>query len=129
MLPEVEIATVNTIGDGLRRAAQRYADQDALLFQSRRWSYRELDQAVNRVAHHLLSSGLKQGDRVAAYGKNSDAYLLLFLACARSGLIHVPINFALVKDELLYLLNQSGASAIYIDDELADNADAVVNDT
>ena len=129
MLPEVEIATANTIGDGLRRAAKRYANQDALLFQSRRWTYRELDRAVNRVASHLLSSGLKQGDRVAAYGKNSDAYLLLFLACARSGLIHVPINFALVKEELLYLLNQSGASAIYIDDELADNADAVVNDT
>ena len=129
MLPEVEIATLNTIGDGLRRSAKRFANKDAILFQQRRWTYRQLDHAVNRVANFLLQSGLHQGDRVAAYGKNSDAYLLLFLACARTGMIHVPINFALVKEELLYLLKQSGAVAIFMDEDLAANVDAVVKDT
>jgi fatty-acyl-CoA synthase len=129
MLPEVEIATLNTIGDGLRRSAKRFADKDAILFQQRRWTYQQLDHAVNRVANFLLQSGLHQGDRVAAYGKNSDAYLLLFLACARTGMIHVPINFALVKEELLYLLKQSGAVAIFMDEDLAANVDAVVKDT
>lgn len=129
MLPDVEIASRNTIGDGLRRVAKRYPNKEALLFQARRWTYRELDAAVNRVANHLLASGLQHGDRVAAYGKNSDAYLLLFLACARSGLIHVPINFALVKEELHYLLNQSGAVAAYVDEELAGNLNAVLADT
>lgn len=129
MLAEVERASTNTVGDGLRRVAKRYANKDALLFQSRRWTFRALDQAVNRVANALLASGLQKGDRVAAYGKNSDAYLLLFLACARSGLIHVPINFALVKEELLYLLQQSGAVAIYTDDALAANVAAVLAET
>jgi len=129
MLPEVEIATLNTIGDGLRRAAQRFADKEAIIFQQRRWTYQQLDHSVNRVANYLLQSGLKQGDRVAAYGKNSDAYLLLFLACARAGLIHVPINFALVKDELLYLLNQSGAIAIFMDEDLTSNVEAVLNES
>lgn len=129
MLPEVEIATLNTIGDGLRRSAKRFANKEAIIFQQRRWTYQQLDRAVNRVANFLLQSGLKQGDRVAAYGKNSDAYLLLFLACARAGIIHVPINFALVKDELLYLLNQSGALAVFMDEDLSDNVDAVLQDT
>lgn len=129
MLPEVEIATLNTIGDGLRRSAKRFVNKEAIIFDQRRWTYLQLDQAVNRVANFLLQSGLNKGDRVAAYGKNSDAYLLLFLACARAGMIHVPINFALVKDELLYLLNQSGAVALFMDEDLVTNVDTLLNDT
>jgi len=129
MLPEVEIATLNTIGDGLRRSAKRFSNKEAIIFNQRRWTYLQLDNAVNRVANHLLQSGLNKGDRVAAYGKNSDAYLILFLACARAGIIHVPINFALVSDELLYLLKQSGAAAIYMDEELNANVDAILKDT
>ena len=129
MLPEVEIATLNTIGDGLRRAAQRFADKEAVIFQQRRWTYQQLDQSVNRVANYLLQSGLTQGDRVAAYGKNSDAYLILFLASARAGMVHVPINFALVQDELLYLLKQSGAIAVFMDEDLSDNVAAILSDT
>jgi fatty-acyl-CoA synthase len=129
MLPEVEIATLNTIGDGLRRSAKRFSNKEAIIFNQRRWTYLQLDNAVNRVANYLLKSGLNKGDRVAAYGKNSDAYLILFLACARAGIIHVPINFALVSDELLYLLKQSGAVAIYMDEELNANVDAILKDT
>ena len=129
MLPEVEIATLNTIGDGLRRSAKRFSNKEAIIFNQRRWTYLQLDNAVNRVANYLLQSGLNKGDRVAAYGKNSDAYLILFLACARAGIIHVPINFALVSDELLYLLKQSGAVAIYMDEELNANVDVILKDT
>ncbi len=129
MLPEVEVAIQNTIGDGLRRAAKRFANKEAIIFQQRRWTYSQLDQAVNRVANFLLESGLNKGDRVAAYGKNSDAYIILFLACARAGMIHVPINFALVKDELLYLLKQSGSAAIFTDEDLAANVSAIQSET
>ncbi len=57
-------------------------------------TYQALATAANRVANGLLAQGLQPGDRVAAYGKNSDAYVLLWLACNRAGLIHVPINYA-----------------------------------
>lgn len=129
MLSEVNSALSNTIGDGLRRSAQRNANSEALIFQNRRWNYKDLDEAVNKTSNFLLDSGLKSGDRVAAYGKNSDVYIILFLACARSGMIHVPINFALVAEELSYLLNQSGSVAIFYDEDLAGNLDAVKGDT
>ena len=58
-----------------------------------------------RVAARLLALGLEPGDRVAAFGKNSDAYLLLYLGCARAGLVHVPVNFNATGDELAYLLD------------------------
>jgi fatty-acyl-CoA synthase len=55
---------------------------------------------------------LQPGDRVAAYGRNSDAYLIAFLACCRAGLVHVPVNYALTGGELRYILDQSGARAL-----------------
>lgn len=122
---QIARATRNTIGDALNRSAQRHGDKIALQYADRRWSFQGLNQAANRVAHQLLALGLTQGDRVAAYGKNSDAYLILWLACTKAGLIHVPVNFALVKEELIYVLNQSGAKALFSDFSLKTHVDEV----
>ena len=87
----MKLAWRNTIGDVLRRSAARSPGVTALHFEDRVWSYRELDAAANRVARRLLGAGpARRAIGSAAYGKNSDAYLLLFLACARAGLVHVP---------------------------------------
>ncbi len=95
----------------LRRSAARNPDRTALTFEDRAWTYRELDDAVSRTAAWLLAGGVARGDRIAAYGTNSDAYVIAFLACARARLVHVPINYALRGDELSYLLQTSGARA------------------
>ena len=115
----------NTIGDAIRRSAARSAKKDALIYGERRWSYAELDVGANRVANALLAQGLEKGDRVAAYGMNSDAYVLLWLGCVRAGLIHVPVNFHLAGDELLYILNQSGSKALFYDPGLEGNVEDV----
>jgi fatty-acyl-CoA synthase len=121
----IQQATRNTIGDMFRRTALRNAEKTALEYNGRCWSYKDLDSAINRVANRLLALGLHKGDRVAAYGKNSDAYLILWLACTRSGLIHVPVNFSLTERELAYVLTQSGTRALFADDSLKSNIDAV----
>ncbi len=109
----------STVDDVVRRSALRHPHRPALHFQDRTWTYRELDEAVTRAAGVLLDLGLAQGDRVAAYGRNSDAYLLGFLGCARAGLVHVPINYNLTGDELSYLVDQSGSRAVLTDPALA----------
>lgn len=119
--PEIARARRDTIGDAFGRSVARNPDKDALVFGGRRWSYAELDAGANRVANALLAMGLQKGDRVAAYGKNSDAYVLLWLGCARAGVIHVPVNFALTGEELLYILNQSGAKALFHDPAFEEN--------
>ncbi|WP_199430439.1 acyl-CoA synthetase [Qaidamihabitans albus] len=113
----------STVSDVLRRSAARVPGRTALRFADRTWSYAELDAAVTRAAAHLLSLGLRSGDRVAAYGKNSDAYLIGFLACARAGLVHVPVNYNLVGTELSYLVEQSGSTVALVDPALRGNLD------
>jgi fatty-acyl-CoA synthase len=108
----------STVADVLRRSAARVPRRVALRFAGRQWTYAGLDAAVTRAAAHLLGLGLRKGDRVAGYGRNSDAYLISFLACARAGLVHVPINYNLTGDELRYLLGQSGSSAALADPAL-----------
>ncbi|MCC2108098.1 MAG: AMP-binding protein, partial [Hyphomicrobiales bacterium] len=115
----------STISDGLRRSAMKFRGRAALTFAGRTWSFAEIDEAAGRVAHRLAGMGLKKGDRVGAYAKNSDAYLMLWLGCVRIGLVHVPINYALTAGELSYILEQSGARALFHDPDLGATVDAV----
>ena len=116
----------NTITDALSRAARRFGSQTALSYLDRCWSFSGLYDAAGRIALSLQEAGLKKGDRVAAYGTNSDAFFLLWLACTRAGFVHVPINYGLVGRELEYILSNSGASALYWDEALADKAKSVL---
>jgi len=118
----------STVDGVVARSARRWPDRVALRFEDREWSYAELDAAVSRAAGALLGTGLAAGDRVAAYGRNSDAYLLGFLACSRAGLVHVPVNYALTGDELAYLLEQSGSRAVLFDPKLQEHLEPVLGD-
>jgi fatty-acyl-CoA synthase len=115
----------STVGDLVRRSARRDPERVALVFGERSWTYKALDQASSRVACRLLELKLKKGDRVAAYGKNSDAYLILYLACAKAGLVHVPVNFALGGEELAYIVNQSGCRVLFADPSLEERVHAI----
>ncbi|MFI2760439.1 acyl-CoA synthetase [Streptomyces echinatus] len=109
----------STVDGVLRRSARRTPARVAVEYGDRVWTYEELDEAVSRAASVLLGEGLAAGDRVASYGHNSDAYLIGFLACARAGLVHVPVNQNLTGDDLAYVLDQSGSSLVLADPGLA----------
>ncbi|MGW7546895.1 acyl-CoA synthetase [Streptomyces sp. NPDC054770] len=110
----------STVDGVLRRSARRTPARVAVRYGDRRWTYEELDDAVSRAARVLLGQGLDRGDRVGTYGHNSDAYLIAFLACARAGLVHVPVNQNLTGDDLAYIVGQSGSSLVLADPDLAD---------
>ncbi|MCA1728132.1 MAG: acyl-CoA synthetase [Actinobacteria bacterium] len=129
MQPQITRSIRNTVGDGLRRSARRDPDKTALVFGDRTWTFAQLDAAVNHAANALLREGLEKGDRVAAYGHNSDAYVIAWLSCTRAGLIHVPINYALTGEELLYVLDQSGSKALFYDADLSEAVEAVCDRT
>lgn len=112
-------ARSNTVDGVLRRSARRVPGRTAVRYADRSWTYRELDDAVTAAARMLLADGTEPGDRVASYGHNSDAYLIGFLACARAGLVHVPVNHGLTGEDLRYLLEQSGSALVLTDAALA----------
>ncbi len=109
----------STVDGVLSRSARRTPRSTALRYGERSWTYEELDDAVSRAARVLRDQGLAPGDRVGAYAHNSDAYLIGFLACARAGLVHVPVNQNLTGEDLAYILRQSGSSLVLTDPDLA----------
>ncbi|GAB2744491.1 acyl-CoA synthetase [Salinifilum aidingensis] len=130
----MEALRSSAVADVLRRSAARHPERTALRFTddtgaTRSWTYAALDDAVSRVAAWLTGTGARAGERVAAYGKNSDAYLIGYLACARAGLIHVPVNNSLAGAELSYLLSHSGSTLALVDPDLTEAVAEVRADT
>ncbi|WP_407840523.1 fatty acyl-CoA synthetase [Streptomyces sp. DSM 116496] len=110
----------NTVDGLLHDSARRVPDRIAVRYRERTWTYAELDAAVSTGAVVLRGRyGLAEGDRVATFGHNSDAYLLAFLACARAGLTHVPVNQNLTGEDLAYILENSGSTLVLADPDLA----------
>jgi fatty-acyl-CoA synthase len=111
----------NTVGDAVRRAARLFRDKSALVFEDRDWSFNALDRAADRVARFFADLGLNAGDRIAAYGRNSDAYFIAWLACVRGGFVHVPVNYGLTGEELSYIVSQSGSRLVLVAAALEEN--------
>jgi fatty-acyl-CoA synthase len=99
-----------TIGHNLERTAARVPDSDALVsrHQGVRYTYAQLNDAVDRLACGMLASGLRKGDRVGVWGPNRYEWTLAQYATAKLGVIQVNVNPAYRTSELEYALSQSG---------------------
>lgn len=102
--------------DGLlRRAVQSAPDRTAVVEGSRRVSYRELDDLVERVATNLFKQGIEKGDRIALVLGNCIEFIVVTMAAARLGAVIVPLNIRQSRSENEYMLNSSSAKAILFD--------------
>jgi acetyl-CoA synthetase len=76
------------------------------------WSYAALEDAVLRTAGALRAAGLVEGDRVMIRLDNTSAYAILFFGAIAAGLVALPASSQLTDREALFLLADSGASAL-----------------
>jgi fatty-acyl-CoA synthase len=108
--PSTQPLLGETIGENLQRSAARVPDNLALVsrHQNRRYTYAELNAAVDEVARGLLALGLEAGDRIGIWSPNCAEWVLVQYATAKAGVILVNINPAYRTSELAYALNQSG---------------------
>ncbi len=100
------------------RAVARVPERTALVFGERRWSYRELWDAVAAAAAQLGARGVGPGDRVLVLARNSDRYVITWLATQLIAAVHVPVNFMLGDREVGYIAAHSGATLALADEDL-----------
>ena len=103
---------VRNVADLVRRAARRHPDRAALLTESTRTSWAELDAGADRAAAALTGLDLTAGDRVALQLGNTPDFPVLYFGALRAGLVAVPANTGYTGPELLHLLADAGASAL-----------------
>jgi len=113
------------VTQGLRRAAQIRPNGAATMFGERRRTWRETEDRVARLAGGLLSLGLQGGGRAAILALNSDRYFEYLLAVPMAGGAVVPINIRLAAPEIQYILEDSGAELLFIDDRFAPALEAL----
>ena len=113
------------VTQGLRRAAQIQPNGTATVYRNRRRTWRDTEDRVARLAAGLLKLGLPSGGRVAILALNSDRYFEYLLAVTTAGCAVVPINIRLAVPEIAYILEDSGAEVLFIDDRFAPLLDAL----
>jgi len=106
------------IAHNLERAARHFPNKPAILFEGGEISYRQLEEAVNRVARGLATLGVEMGDRIALFLPNIPAFPIAYLAAQKLGAVVVSVNVMLTTGELDYVLTDSGAKVIFTTEAL-----------
>jgi acyl-CoA synthetase (AMP-forming)/AMP-acid ligase II len=104
-----------TIYDMIARGAQVYGDAPAVIEGDREHSFREFQQRVAALAGGLAARGLGKGDRICILAQNTTAYLELYGACARQGIIAYPINWRLTAQEVEMVLERAAPAMMVVD--------------
>ncbi len=99
----------------LRDAVARSGEREAIVDGTRRWSYRDLDASVDRIAGNLAARGIEKGDRIALLLRNSAEFIQVIMAAARIGAISVPINVRSQTPELAYILDHAAPKVLIHD--------------
>jgi acyl-CoA synthetase (AMP-forming)/AMP-acid ligase II len=106
------------IGDSLTRTAASRPARLAVVDGDRRFTYAEFNAYVNRLGHGLAGLGYERGAALALASGNSADFLAVYFACAKLGVVCVPINLGWRPDEVAYVLGHSQARGIVVESQL-----------
>uniref|UniRef100_A0A3Q2QK83 long-chain-fatty-acid--CoA ligase n=1 Tax=Fundulus heteroclitus TaxID=8078 RepID=A0A3Q2QK83_FUNHE len=100
----------------------RHPDKPALIFEASEevWSFKELQERCNAVAHWALAQGWAEGDVVALYMENHPLVVALWLGLAMVGVEAAFINYNLRQKSLLHCVGVSGARAVVFGEEMTE---------
>lgn len=112
----------NTIPSIFAKTVAKHPDKPALVYEAtgETWTFSQLDQISNAVAHWALSQGWTSGDVVALFMESRPLQVALWLGLAKVGVEAALINFNLRLDSLLHCVGVSASRAIVFGAELAD---------
>ncbi|MEH0841202.1 long-chain fatty acid--CoA ligase [Micromonospora sp. CPCC 205711] len=97
----------------LEGTAERLPSRDAVVLGDTRLSYAQLNGAANQVAHLLVDSGIRPGERVALSCPNLPYFPIVYYGILKAGAVVVPLNVLLKAGEIAYHLRDSGAKAYF----------------
>lgn len=103
------------IADLFEHAVDAAPDNPAVKVGDRVVTYAELESESNRLAHYLQSQGVKPGDHVAVYAKNSIEHVIAVLAIVKIRAVNINVNYRYVEGELNYLFENADVVALIVE--------------
>jgi acyl-CoA synthetase (AMP-forming)/AMP-acid ligase II len=115
-MPPVEATTITTetLAGFVDRHAQRKPDGIAIRYGDVQWSWAEWASRIRRTAGALRAAGVQRGQRVAFLDKNHPACLEILFAASSIGAVTTVVNWRIIGDELLHVLDDSGARMLFV---------------
>lgn len=114
------------LGEILRVHAKNYPEKVAIKdWRGEARTYVELEARTNKLANGLLSMGLRKGDRLAVMLYNSVEFVEICCACAKIGVVVVTVNWRFIGKEVEFVVNDSEAKAMILDEEFIDCINSV----
>lgn len=113
------------VGDVLAIYAHHFANKIGASDLSRQMTFRQWYGRACRLANAFIGLGLAKGDRVCILAYNCIEWLEIYAAAALAGVVAVPVNFRLTGPEVRYIVENSGARALLVQDELVDTVENV----
>ncbi|MCZ2259151.1 long-chain-fatty-acid--CoA ligase [Sporosarcina sp. G11-34] len=104
----------------LDRAVKLYGDKTAIIDDEVSYTYKQVNGRVNQLSSGLQELGISKGDRVAYLAPNTTGMFEGFYGVLQLGAIITPLNTRLKPEEYVYILNNSGAKALFVDNDLLD---------
>jgi len=123
--PDGELRDI-TIGELLRETAKKFPDSIAMVdiaidgSPGKQWDYGDL-LAISEKLALALASRFEPGEKIVVWAPNIPAWLFMEYACALAGLVLVTANPSFQARELRYVLEQSGAVALFRVDDFRGN--------
>jgi len=102
------------VGDIPYNNKQHFPDKVGIVDETARYTWRETNSRVNRLANSMIDFGLKKGDRVAIISENCHQYLEFLFASAKAGLISVTLNYRLSVEQMCAILNDCEPKLVFI---------------
>jgi crotonobetaine/carnitine-CoA ligase len=116
-----------TIGHVLASQADLYGDKPCLIFEDRSFSYLDVEEETNRLAHGLQSAGVTYGDHTAIMLGNCPEILLSIFALGKLGAVAVPLNTSVRGKGLAYNLDHADATTLIVDAGFLPHIEAIVH--
>ncbi len=122
------MSQVLNLGEVLSVNAKLYPGRPAARDLRRGLTYAQYEERANRLANAMGGLGLGRGDRVAVFAHNCVEWMELYAACAKSGVVAVPVNFRLTGPEVRYVIEDAGAAALFAGADLLDVVEGIRGD-
>lgn len=92
--------------------AARTPDATAVVYEGRHYSYREINESANRLAHWLIEQGIGTEDRVAVLLEKSPELVITAVGIVKAGAVYLPVDPTYPEDRLIYILEDSDPKII-----------------
>ena len=116
-----------SLAHSFEQSVEKYKNKDFIFFEDDTWTYSEINNAANILAHKLIEDGISHGDKVILFMENRPSYVSTILALNKIGAVGVLINTSLKGEPLIHCINSSNSKKCIFGAELSGSLEGVLS--